>query len=329
MWFVDNGGITRPQINLAIEEFLLRNVLPEDDLLFLYINEPAIIVGRFQNTLEEINQAYVEEHGIHVVRRLSGGGAVYQDLNNLNFSYITPKDPESISNFTRFNIPVIRTLGEMGLKAYMGSRKELLVAGRKISGNAQYITGSRMVSHGTLLYNSDLTRLSEALHPKYGPITSKGTKSVRSPVTNIAEHLSEAMSMPTFRERIIQGLFAGVDPIPQYRLTDSDWQAIDKIAGERYMQWEWNYGSSPDFIVQKSGPLMQAQITVRLHTRKGSIIAVDVESESLDSITAAALQNCLTGVRYDRQHLRDALESCQIDTAAGRSVSDWLSLIYD
>jgi lipoate---protein ligase len=329
MWFVDNGGVTRPQINLAIEEFLLRSVLPEDDLLFLYTNEPAIIVGRFQNTLEEINQAYVEEHGIHVVRRLSGGGAVYHDQNNLNFSFITPKDPESISNFTRFNIPVIRALGEMGVTAYMGSRKELLVAGRKISGNAQYITGSRMVSHGTLLFNSDLTRLSGALNPKSGPITSRGTKSVRSPVTNIVDHMPEALDMTTFRERILQSLFMGVDPIPQYRLTDADWQAIQKIAGERYMQWEWNYGSSPDFVVQKSGVLPAGPISVRLDIRKGTIIAVHIESDWLDPLTTAALQNCLTGVRYARQHLHTALESCQINAVARASVSDWLRLIYD
>ncbi|HSV85484.1 MAG TPA: lipoate--protein ligase family protein, partial [Levilinea sp.] len=114
MWFVDSQDSTLPQINLAIEEYLLRNILPEEDLLFLYVNEPSIIVGRFQNTLEEINQAYVEDHGIHVVRRLSGGGAVYHDLNNLNYSFITAKDPESISNFKKFTAPVIRTLNEMG-----------------------------------------------------------------------------------------------------------------------------------------------------------------------------------------------------------------------
>jgi lipoate---protein ligase len=329
MLFVDNQGITQPQVNLAIEEYILRNIKREEDLLFLYINEPSIIVGRFQNTLEEVNQAYVEEHGIQVVRRLSGGGAVYHDLSNLNFSFITPKDPESISNFKKFTAPVIRTLKEMGVPAELGRRNDILVDGRKVSGNAQYITGTRMVSHGTLLFGSDLFRLGDALHVTPGQITSKGIKSIRSQVTNIASYLREPMDIYAFRDRILQGIFNGVEPIPQYHLTESDWDSIHQLAGERYMQWEWNYGSSPDFVVQKTGHFSAGEIIVRIEVHQGEICAASIQMDASHRDEIKQLEKCLVGVRYERQHLRDALKrSGWSEAGSGLSAVDWLSLLY-
>jgi lipoate---protein ligase len=326
MLFVDHQGHTRPQINLAVEEYLLRHVKPDDDLLFLYINEPSIIVGRFQNTLEEVNRAYVDAHGIHVVRRLSGGGAVYHDLNNLNFSFITQKDPESISNFKKFTEPVIRTLREMGVSAEMGSRNELLVAGRKISGNAQYITARRMVSHGTLLFQSDLSRLGDALHVKPGQYTSKGIKSVRSQVTNIAEHLPEPMDMETFRKGIIAGIFAGIHPIPQVHLTSSDWDEINQLAQERYMTWEWNYGSSPDFTVNKTGHYPAGDITIRLGIHQGTVQSAALDGNLLSIAQMRELEKCLVGVRYDRQPLRELIENTgHFNQIASE---EWLDLLY-
>jgi lipoate---protein ligase len=326
MLLVDHQGHTRPQINLAVEEHLLRNVMPDDDLLFLYINEPSIIVGRFQNTLEEVNRAYVDAHGIHVVRRLSGGGAVYHDLNNLNFSFITQKDPESISNFKKFTEPVIRTLREMGVSAEMGSRNELLVAGRKISGNAQYITARRMVSHGTLLFNSDLSRLGDALHVKPGQYTSKGIKSVRSQVTNIAEHLPEPMDMETFRKRIIAGIFAGMDPIPQVHLTDSDWDEIGQLVQERYKKWEWNYGSSPDFTVHKTRRYPAGDMTMVLEVHQGKVKSAEFNGNLLSIAEFRELETCLVGVRYDRQPLREVIESTSHFNQL--TPEEWLDLLY-
>jgi lipoate---protein ligase len=326
MVYVINQGNTRPQINLAIEEYLLRNIKPEEDLLFLYINQPSIIVGRFQNTLEEINHIFVEEHGIQVVRRLSGGGAVYHDLNNLNFSFITPKDPESISNFKKFTAPIIRTLNEMGVPAELGSRNDILVNGLKVSGNAQYITGTRMVSHGTLLFGSDLSRLGDALHVKPGQITSKGIKSIRSQVTNIASYLSEPLDIHAFRARILNGIFNGAQPIPEYHLTEADWQAIHRLAEERYEQWDWNYGSSPDFSVQKSGRVENEEIIVRLDVSKGLIRSARVESHFSDAVINH-LETCLLGVRYDRHQLRQALEEL-VGAHSSLSIEDWINLLY-
>jgi len=328
MWYVDNQGKTLPQINLAIEEYLLRNVLPEEDLLFLYINEPSIIVGRFQNTLEEVNQRYVEDHNLHVVRRLSGGGAVYHDLNNLNYSFITAKDPESISNFKKFTAPVIRTLNEMGIPAELGTRNEILVKGLKISGNAQYITGKRMVSHGTLLFNSDLSRLGEALHVVPGTITSKSIKSIRSQVTNIASHLPEPMEMSDFRRHILEGIFAGINPIPQYQLTEADWHAVYCLVDERYARWKWNYGSSPDFTVQKSGPFPAQELTIKLDVHQGAIRTVHIQGSMIGEEDRIVLTACLTGVRYDRRHIQAAFEAYHhLLRNRQLAINEWVALL--
>src|SRR5690606_14485981 len=198
--FIDNEGITDPRINLAIEEYALRELTGESEILLFYINEPSIIIGKNQNTVEEINGAFVEEHGIHVVRRLSGGGAVYHDLGNLNFSFITNDDGRSFHNYAKFTEPVVRALREWGVEAELTGRNDIQVGERKISGNAQFATKGRMYSHGTLMFNSDLDRVTNALKVKASKIASKGIKSIRSRVANISEFLAEPMTVEQFRE---------------------------------------------------------------------------------------------------------------------------------
>ena len=222
MIFVDNQNHTDARINLAIEEHLLRNYMIDEEILLFYINGPSIIIGRNQNTIEEINQQYVEEHNIHVVRRLSGGGAVYHDLGNLNFSFISNSGHENIQNFKKFTAPVVKVLNEMGVPAELGGRNDILVEGRKVSGNAQYISGNRMVSHGTLLFNSDLSVVSESLNVKANKIESKGIKSIRSRVANISEFMPEQMDIFTFREKVKNGILAE-NQNTEYRLSDDDW----------------------------------------------------------------------------------------------------------
>src|SRR5690625_2133753 len=166
MKFIDNKGITDPRINLAIEEYVLNEFGENDTYLLFYINEPSIIIGRNQNTVEEINTDYVEEKGIHVVRRLSGGGAVYHDLGNLNFSFITKDDGESFHNFAKFTEPVVSALQKLGVPAELQGRNDLVANGRKISGNAQFSTKGRMFSHGTLMYDSEIEEVVRYLRVK-------------------------------------------------------------------------------------------------------------------------------------------------------------------
>ncbi len=210
-----------PTINLALEEYCVRNLNVENEMyLLFYINQPSIIIGKHQNTIEEINKEYVDANGIKVVRRISGGGAVYHDFGNLNFSFITKYSPEFFHNFEKFTKPVVETLREMGVNAELGGRNDITVDGRKISGNAQFTNLKSMFSHGTLLFNSHIEDVVQALNVKQDKIESKGIKSVRSRVANITEFLKEEMAIREFRERIIKSIFKDYDEMPVYELND-------------------------------------------------------------------------------------------------------------
>ena len=208
MLFIDNKGITDPRINLAIEEYALKNLDINETYLLFYINEPSIIIGKNQNSVEEINTEYVESNGIHVVRRLSGGGAVYHDLGNLNYSFITKDDGDSFHNFRKFTEPVIAALKQMGVNAELSGRNDILAEGRKISGNAQFSTKGRMFTHGTLLFNSEMDHIVSALRVKKDKIESKGIKSVRSRVANISEFLTETVDIEEFRTSFVEIYFS-------------------------------------------------------------------------------------------------------------------------
>src|SRR5699024_10721503 len=201
--FIDNKGITDPYINLAIEEYVLQNFGEQDTYLLFNINEQSIIIGKIQNSIDEINRKYVDANNIKVVRRLSGGGAVYHDLGNLNFSFITKDDGDSFHNFAKFTEPVVRALNKMNVPAELIGRNDLLIDGRKCTGNAQFSTRGRMFSHGTLMFGSEIEHVVEALNVSEEKIKSKGIKSIRSRVANISEFLDEPISMEEFKETII------------------------------------------------------------------------------------------------------------------------------
>ncbi len=313
MLYVNNQNEHDPAVNLALEEHILRNAQPDEDLLLFYINAPSIIIGRHQNTIEEINRDYVEQHGIHVVRRLSGGGAVYHDLGNLNFSFITESRPENFRNFKKFTEPVVRALASLGVPAELSGRNDLLVEGRKISGNAQYISKGRMVSHGTLLFSSDLSHVSEALNVQAGKIVSKGIKSVRSRVANISEFLSQPMPIATFREHLLKEIFLGSDMAPEYPLKAEDWAAVRQLADSRYRSWEWTYGHSPDFNVEKRQRFPGGEIDARLDIQQGLIRSVKFNGDYFAELEPGALERRLVGVRYSREDILRALQNETID----------------
>src|SRR5699024_542258 len=237
------------------------------------INEPSIIIGKNQNSIEEINTDYVEENNIKVVRRLSGGGAVYHDEGNLNFSFITKDDGDSFHNFARFTEPVVKALNDVGVPAELIGRNDLLVDGRKISGNAQFATRGRMFSHGTLMFDSEIEHVVSALNVNKEKIESKGIKSIRSRVANIAEYLQEKMTMEQFKALILRSIFEvdDIKDVPQYELTEQDWDRIHELSEERYQKWEWNYGKSPKFNVQASHKFDAGLVDVRLDVKNGTI----------------------------------------------------------
>jgi len=329
MLLVDNQGINDPHTNLAIEERLMRDLETQETLLMLYINEPSVIIGRHQNTLEEINRAYVQKQGIHVVRRLSGGGAVYHDLGNLNFSFITRNTRKNFHNFRKFTTPVIRLLNELGVPAKLHGSSDIMVEGRKVSGNAQYATAKRLVAHGTLLFNSDLRQVSEALRVEPGKISSRSIKSVRSRVTNIREYLQQPLDIQAFRKRLLQEIFSGEARIPRYVLTEADWAAVHELETERYRTWEWNYGRSPDFNVRKVRRFTLGEIEARIHVQKGIIQSIHFTGDFYSSQNIADLETRLVGVRYNAVRLGEALDALDVrEFFPYLSQEELLRLIY-
>lgn len=329
MLFIDNKGITDPRINLAVEEYALKNLDINETYLLFYINEPSIIIGRNQNTIEEINTEYVEKNGIHVVRRLSGGGAVYHDLGNLNFSFITKDDGESFHNFRKFTEPVIAALKNLGVSAELSGRNDIEAEGKKISGNAQFSTGGRMFSHGTLLLNSEMENVASALKVKKDKIESKGIKSVRGRVANISEFLSDKLSIEEFRSLLLKSIFEGQNDIPEYQLTAEDWEKINQLSKERYQNWEWNYGKSPKFNLQHSHRFPVGQIDVRLEVNKGVIEGCKIYGDFFGVGDVSEIEDKLKNTRYEKGDLEKTLADVNTTYYFGNvSKEEFLNLLY-
>ena len=330
MYFIDNKGITDPRINLAIEEYVLKNMdIEKEDFLLFYINQPSIIIGKNQNTIEEINTDYVEDNGVIVVRRLSGGGAVYHDLGNLNFSFLTKDDGNSFHNYKKFTQPVVDALAKLGVGAELSGRNDILAEGRKVSGNAQFSTKGRMFSHGTLMFDTEIDAVVSALKVKKDKIESKGIKSVRSRVANISEFLKEPMKIEEFRMEILKSIFGGEEQVQYYELTEQDWANIHKLSEERYQKWEWNYGKSPRFNIQKQHRFPSGSIDIRLEVNKGIIEEAKIFGDFFGVGDVAEVEGLLVGTKYDRTAISEALQHIDIQNyLGGVSKEEFLQLIY-
>lgn len=329
MIFIENEGVNDPRLNLALEEYALRNFSAEADYLLFYINEPSIIIGRNQNTLEEINQEYVNEKNIHVVRRISGGGAVYHDLNNLNFSFITNHGIKSLHNFKKFTAPVIKVLRKMGLNAELKGRNDILIDNKKISGTAQFSTGKRMISHGTLLLDTDLGEVVNALNVRMTKIESKGLKSVRSRVANISDFLKEPIDIMKFRQLLLEGLYEESEPFKKYRLTPEDWKEVHQLKNEKYDTWEWNYGSSPKFNIQRSKRFSIGEIDLRIFVEKGHISDFKIFGDFFGSEPVETLENLMKGVRYEKEDITKALKNIELKEYFNEvAMKEFINLVY-
>src|SRR5690625_605821 len=331
MKFIDNNGITDPYINLALEEYVLKNFGEEDTYLLFYINEPSIIVGKNQNSIEEINTDYVDANNIKVVRRLSGGGAVYHDEGNLNYSFITKDDGESFHNFAKFTEPIVKALNKIGVPAELIGRNDLLIKGKKFSGNAQFLTKGRMFSHGTLMFDSEIEHVVSALNVNKEKIKSKGIKSIRSRVTNIADHLPEKITMDEFKEIILCSIFNvdHVDDVPRYELTEEDWKKVHEISQERYQRWEWNFGKSPAYNIKASHKFPSGLLDVRLDVKKGIIENCKIYGDFVGIGNVEDIENELIGIRHERAAVEEAIKDIDIPHYLGKITKDeFIQLIY-
>lgn len=302
-----------PHFNLALEEYVLKYLSPGEEYFILWQNSPSIIVGKHQNTLEEINLAYVKENNINVVRRLSGGGAVYHDLGNINFTFVINNVQKELLDFKKFTLPVIRSLDRLGVKAELSGRNDLTVDGKKFSGNAQYIYKDRLLHHGTLLFDSNLDRLQLALNVKTDKIASKGIKSVRSRVANIKDYLKDKITIHEFmlllRKYIFE--FEGQN-IDEYKITEEDINEIKNIMSEKYVTWEWNYGESPPFNFKNSKRFNGGKVEVLLEVTDGILSECKIYGDFLGVGDVSEIEEKLKGIRYTEDDIKSVLNGIDV-----------------
>ncbi len=301
---------TDSAFNLALEELLVKEC--NEEIFFLWQNAPAVIIGRNQNTLAEINSDFIREHKINVTRRNTGGGAVYHDLGNINYSYIVNYQPGKDIDFSVFAIPVIKTLAQIGITAEFSGRNDILIDGRKISGSAQSRIGARILFHGTLLFDSNIDDIVNALNVSGVKISGKGIASVRSRVTNIKEHLPQQLDVKEFINLISGYLRREFNITEDYIVPAEILQQAEKLADSKYRTWEWNYGNSPIFNYEKSSKFAGGSVTLHLEIQKGKITNIRFSGDFFSRQEVSSLEKAFINAEISSANINSILANFDI-----------------
>ena len=309
---------TDPYFNLASEEYLIDHT--EGEVMMLWRNAPSVIIGKNQNAYAEINEPFVRSRGIKVVRRLTGGGAVFHDLGNVNYTCIVPRESGQTLDFARFAMPVIEALRQLGVPAEFSGRNDITIEGKKVSGNAQCVRSGKMMHHGTLLFRSDMTDLSGALNVDPDKIKAKGIKSVRARVGNIGDYLADydVLSFKHYLENFFEGEKRG--------FTEEEEKEIALLAEKKYSTWEWNFGESKELSVRKKKYYPFGLVDVRLSADGGVIRECDISGDFFGVSDVSELASRLVGVRLESKSLKEAIDDPS-DYIWGAAASDLAELI--
>jgi len=316
--------------NHAAEEYLMNNF--DDEVFMLWINKPSILIGRNQNTISEINLDYVKENGIEVVRRLSGGGTVYNDFGNMNFTFITKRDlgTQVKNGFEKFALPVINALKSLGVNAVFTGRNDITIDDKKFSGNAQYFQKDKLLHHGTLMFDCDMSKLSFALKSKAIKFKDKSVKSVGARVTNILPNLDKPMSLEEFREYLKDYIIDTHKIETIYEFNDTDFNGINKIVKERFSTWEWNYGKSPEYTYENAVKYPSGVVEYNLNVEDGIIKEMSIYGDFFGEKNIKELESTLIGVKHSMVELENSLNDTQIDKyIKGLSKAEFLEGILD
>ena len=298
-----------PFFNQAFEDYVFRT-FREDEVLLLWRNRPAVVVGCYQNICREVHVRALLEQNVPVVRRMSGGGTVYHDLGNLNYTLITGQS--GALDYDRCLAPVLRALNALGVPAQKSRTCDMTVDGKKISGSAQKIANGRVLHHGTLLFDADLTRLDEiTTGRKNNAFCSKGTQSAICAVTNLRPYLREDCEIVTFARQLAQKILPpGAKTV---RLTQAQLADVRRLVADLYQSWDWTWGKTPAFTYEKTAEFAGRPIRVRYEARHGLIRNAAVQSDAIDAARASAL---LEGARLDPALFLDVCRALAGERAA-------------
>lgn len=306
-----NNTSTDPYFNMALDEYVTKN-MKEGTVFYFYQNRPTVVIGRNQNTFEEINSDFIKEKGIEVVRRISGGGAVYHDFGNLNFTFVADAGEYAGFDFVKFTRPVIKALEKIGIKAEHTGRNDITIEGKKFSGNAQYRYKNRVMHHGTILFDVNIEDMVQALNVDQDKIVSKGVKSVRSRVTNISEHLAFPLSIEEFKKILTETILEEEEFNKEYNLTEEDLKAINELRDKKFKTWEWVYGTSPAFNVQKKLRFDWGSMDVRLDIENGIIKGCKIYGDFFAARDIEDLENLVVGLRYTDEDIKNKIVQTDI-----------------
>jgi len=287
-----------PYFNLALEEFIFEKLNRDESYFMLWQNDNTIVVGNFQNTPEEVNQEFVEKHGIRVARRLSGGGAVYHDTGNLNFTFVVHQADLESFNFKFFVLPVIRVLEQMGIHAEFNGRNDITIEGCKISGNSQFIRGKRILHHGCIMLDSNLANVAGALRPKDAKFESKSVKSIRSRVTTINAHAPSPVSMEQFKG-MLNSAVSRDNPLTPMELSKEQLEEVRRLRDEKYSTWEWNYGKSPEYNLKRERKFQAGLVTAYLQVANNRVKSIRFFGDFFGSGQLQELESSMESLPLD------------------------------
>ncbi|HLO90807.1 MAG TPA: lipoate--protein ligase [Lentimicrobium sp.] len=299
---------TDPYFNIAAEEYILKN--STEDVFMIWRNDPSVIIGKHQNAFAEINHEFIKKKKIAVIRRISGGGAVYHDKGNLNFSFISHGETEKLIDFHKFTLPVMQALQKLNLQVAVGNRNSLYINGYKISGNAEHVFRNKVLHHGTLLYSTELNALDRAIHPPVLTFVDKAVKSVRSKVANISEFLDNNMTIQEFMEYLLSAMTKAFPGSYIQPLTKREIQEIAIIRNEKYATWAWNYGYSPKFSFSTSFLYNKILFPVIIDVSDGHIQNISIiEAEDSEAEELFDLVTCLKGLPLKEDVIKESLKA--------------------
>lgn len=310
--------------NLALETYLMEHGDLSEPILYFYINSPCIILGRYQNAYEEINQKYVNDHQIIITRRTSGGGAVFDDLGNVSFSFITKDDGDAVGNFARFTEPVLEAIHKMGADgAELSGRNDLQIDGKKFSGNAMHSDNGRLFAHGTLMYDVDLTQIEHALNVPKDKIASKGIKSVHSRVTNLKPYFKpeyQNLTIEQFRDQLAKEILQvdDINDAVRYPIDPTTESGVYHLLNGYYQNWDWVFGESPAFTVQHRRHFDAGTVDYRLNVENGKISKIKIYGDFFGQGPIEEVEQALTGVRFDKKAVEEAFDALDVQFYFGK-----------